>query len=94
MVSGDTLAQEITITIQWDGNTYAYAQFGTDTLEIDIPAIGYSESLVIDTIVGDTTLTFLVNPNMDVTLLANAGFALADVCNNVSNAIDLTPCIF
>ncbi len=93
MASGDTLTQEVTVAINWDGNPYTYDQFGTDTLEINIPAIGYTQELVIDTLFGDTTLTLLVNPSMDINLIADAAFAKANLCTATSNEIMLTPCL-
>ena len=95
IVDADTLTREVTIDLTWEGNPYTYDQFfGRDTIYIDLAALGQELAVVIDTVMGDTSLSFLVNPNSTTSLTAAARFAYADDCTATSETIDFDPCIF
>lgn len=95
IVEADTLTREVTIDLTWAGNPYTYDQFfGEDTIYIDLAALGQELAVVVDTVMGDTSLTILVNPNSTTSLTADARFAYADVCTATSETVAFDPCIF
>gem|GEM_PF-745728 len=95
LIDADTLTRAVTLDLSWEGNPYTYDQFfGRDTIYVDLTGIGQQLAIVVDTVMGDTSVTLLVNPESTTSLMASASFAYADLCTATSETIEFNPCIF
>lgn len=93
VISGDSLARRIQLVASWEGNPYAYDQFGdgNDTLDVDFN--GTTISFVISEISGDSIVldTFL-SPDVEITYAINATFRQSVSCTANAEAGPFAPC--
>lgn len=92
--SGDTLARQVQISVNWDGNPYTYDQFGDGNDTIDIDFDGFVFPVVISELTGDSlVLDTLLRPEAVVSYSVSAEFRQASSCLATTTQGPFDPCV-
>lgn len=93
--SGDTLARRLIISVEWDGNPYAYDQFGDGRDTIDVTLNGVITSVVVDDLMGtQIVIDSLLDPAQATSFSASAVFREADGCSDAVTTGPFEPCLY
>ena len=90
-VEADTLLRTVTANINWTDAVYTYDfLFGEDTILLSY--LGRTDTIIVNSLMGDTSITFKVNQAAPITVIA--GFTLDTLCRDTVITESFIPCIY